>query len=98
MNNETGAEAASNPTRLSQYHGAQVSIYYNNQSGYVDTGQLTYMDEHFVELTKESGERLLVPIYSIRLIKLIKAPVAQDDSTILLRPADTHPEQKVISR
>ena len=98
MSNQTLPDGGPAPTRLHQYQGAQVSVYYNNQSGYVDSGQLTYMDEHFIELTKENSERLLIPIYSIRLIKLLKAAKVQDDSNILLRPVETHSEQKAILR
>ena len=98
MSDETFPESIPTPTRLQQYHGARVSVFYNNQSGYVDNGQLTHMDGHFIEVTKDNGDRLLIPLYSIRIIKLIEASKVQDDSTILLRPADAQSEQKVISR
>jgi len=96
MSNETLSEGF--PLRLRQYHGARVTIHYNNQSGYTDNGRLTFMDASFVEVTKDNGERLLIPLYSIRIIKLIEAAKVLDDANILLRPAENQPEQKVISR
>lgn len=86
------------PSPLAAYRSAKVTIHYNQQSGYSDTGTITYMDEHWVELTKDSGERLLLPVLAIRLIKLLE-PVKQDsDANILLRPADSQRETRQITR
>ena len=98
MSNDTFSDGGLSPNRLQQYHGARVSVYYTPQTGYVDSGQLTYMGEQFIEITKDNGERLLAPINSIRIVKLIEPSQVHDDSDVLLRPAENHPEQKVICR
>ena len=67
-----------------------VTLYYN-VSSYSDNGRITYIDTHWVELTKENGERLLCPVNSVRLVKLLEYPKRNPDSEILLRPVDVKP-------
>lgn len=88
----------SGPSRLRQYLNARVTIHYNTySSGYQDSGTLTLMDETWVELTKDNQERLLIPIVSIRIIKLLAPSEPEDDSTVLLRPFEGPlGEQKLI--
>ena len=75
--------------RIRQYMNARVTVSYGGQAvGFTDTGSLTYMDDVWVEITKEKGERLLVPIVSIRHIKLIDPPSLAGESGSLLRASD----------
>jgi len=79
--------------RLAQYYNARVTVQYGGQAlGFSDTGTLSYMDAVWVEVTKEKGERLLIPVASIRHIKLLEAPKLRGDSGTLLRAsaAKTH--------
>jgi hypothetical protein len=76
---------------LARYHNARVQVYYNQQSGVSDTGRVTYIDGTWVELTKDSGERLLVPVMSVRIIKLLETARPEGDAAILLRPAEGQP-------
>ena len=55
------------------------------EPGYSDTGILTYLDAVWVEVTKDKGERLLIPVASIRHIKLLDAARHTDESKTLLR-------------
>lgn len=80
-------------SRLRDYQSARVTIYYAIQT-YSDTGTITYMDGSWVELTKDNGERLLVPALAIRVIKLLEAPKREGDAAILLRPAEGPPPAK----
>jgi hypothetical protein len=79
---------------LARYHNARVQVYYNQQSGVSDTGRITYMDGTWVELTKDSGERLLVPVMSVRIIKLLETARPEGDAAILLRPAEGQPQSE----
>ena len=72
--------------RLEQYLNARVTVQYGGQAlGFSDTGTVSYMDPTWVELTKEKGERLLIPVVSIRHIKLLETPKLAGDSGTLLR-------------
>ena len=76
-------------TRIKQYLSARVTVQYGGSAlGMSDTGTVTYMDNVWVEVTKERGERLLIPVVSIRHIKLLDAPKLKGDATTLLRPVD----------
>lgn len=80
------AVGASPESRLKHYLHARVNVYYDNNA-YSDQGILTYRDNFWVELTKDSGERLLIPTSAIRIVKLIE-PARQDpEAAHLLRPA-----------
>jgi hypothetical protein len=68
------------------YLHAKVSVHYQNQ--FTDAGTITYIDDAWVELTKESGERLLIPTPAIRIIKWIETAKHTGDAAILLRPVD----------
>src|SRR5579871_1472101 len=48
--------------RLPHFDHARVAIYYNQQSGISDQGRLGYLDDHFLELVKDNGERFLIPL------------------------------------
>jgi hypothetical protein len=86
--------------RIQQYRNARVTVHYNaSTSGYQDTGILSFMDETWVELTKDSKERLLIPVVSIRIIKLLEPSQPEGDATILLRPFEgLSDEQKRIEK
>ena len=73
-------------SRLQQYLHARVMVYYNSQSSYTDSGRLTYMDPLWMELTKDNGERLLIPIAALRILKLLEPSRQTDDAGTLLRP------------
>jgi hypothetical protein len=79
-------------TRLRHYQNAKVTVHYSPQS-YTDTGIVTYMDATWIELTKDNGERLLIPIVAIRLIKLLDVTKREGDAAVLLRPASGEPPQ-----
>ncbi len=81
-------ENSSVPSRLNHYLNAKVMVYYTSQSPYTDTGHITYLDTHWIELTKENGERLLVPTAAVRILKLLESPRGTDDSATLLRPVE----------
>src|SRR3954464_3191860 len=72
--------------RLKQYLNARVTVQYGGQAlGFSDTGVLTYMDPVWIEVTKDKGERLLIPVASIRHIKLLDMPKLTGDAGTLLR-------------
>ncbi len=74
--------------RLDHYLNARVTVQYGgNAMGFSDTGTLSYMDPVWVEVTKDKGERLLIPVASIRHIKLLDTPSLAGDSGSLLRPS-----------
>lgn len=73
---------------LWRYQSIRVSVYYLNQSNISDTGTITYMDDLWVELTKNNKERLLIPINAIRLIKALEELCSEGDEKILLRPVE----------
>ena len=83
-------EGQTTESRLGDYAGAMVTLYYN-VSSYSDNGRITYLDTHWIELTKDNGERLLSPVNSVRLVKLLENPKRDPDAEILLRPVDTKP-------
>lgn len=69
------------------YYHAKVTIYYR-EAGYNDTGKITYLDGSWVELTKPTGERFLIPHSGIRIIKLLELAKPEGDAAILLRPVE----------
>ncbi len=83
-------ESQQSESRLADYFGALVTLYYN-VSGYSDNGRITHIEEHWIELTKDNAERLLIPVNSVRLIKLLEHPKRDPDAEILLRPVDVKP-------
>ena len=76
------------PEHLGRYRSIRVAIYYLIQSNISDTGTITYMDDSWVELTKNNNERLLIPINAIRLIKALEPLRPEGDENILLRPVE----------
>lgn len=93
-------ESAAGPSRLQQYLNARIMVYYNSQSSYTDTGRVTYLDAHWLELTKDNGERLLMPTVAVRILKMLEPIQQKDDAGTLLRPLDGPPptEEKVIPK
>ena len=76
--------------RLVQYLDARVTVQYGGQAlGFSDTGTLSYMDAVWVEITKDKGERLLIPVTSIRHVKLLDTPKLKGESGSLLRASPT---------
>ena len=74
------------PPRPAQYLNARVTVNYGGQAvGYSDTGVLTHLDAVWVEVTKDKGDRLLIPVASIRHIKLLEVPRHAADAGTLLR-------------
>lgn len=88
------------PNRLQQYLDARIMVYYNSQSSYTDTGRVTYLDTHWLELTKDNGERLLMPTAAVRILKMLEPIRQSDDASMLLRPLEGPPpsEEKVNSK
>jgi len=84
-------EGGAGPGRLQQYLNARVMVYYNSQSSYSDSGRMTYLDPSWLELTKENGERLLIPSSAIRIIKMVEPARLTDDAGTLLRPVEGPP-------
>jgi len=84
-------EGGVRPGRLQEYLNARVMVYYNSQSSYSDSGRLTYLDPSWLELTKENGERLLVPATAVRIIKMVEPARQTDDAGTLLRPVEGPP-------
>jgi hypothetical protein len=74
------------------YLNALVTVHYACGS-YSDTGRITFMSGDWIELTKESRERLLIPLQAIRIMKLVSAADAFRDAETLLRATDG-PEPK----
>ena len=93
-------DSAAGPSRLQQYLNARIMVYYNSQSSYTDTGRVTYLDPHWLELTKDNGERLLMPTTAVRILKLLDPIQQRDDAGMLLRPLHGLPpmEEKVIPK
>lgn len=85
------------PPQLVQYVNARVTVHYNNAQGYSDTGRLTYIDAVWIELTKDNRERLLIPVDSIRLMKLLEPAQREGDAGILLRPAENNDRKQLPS-
>lgn len=84
------AEQEQRESRLADYYAAMVTVYYT--ASYSDNGRLTYLDSSWIELTKDSGERLLIPIAAVRIVKLMEPPKRNPDAEILLRAVDVKPE------
>lgn len=84
-------ESVPGPSRLQQYLNARVMVYYNSQSSYTDSGRVTYLDPSWLELTKDNGERLLIPTAAVRLVKMLEPIRQTDDAGTLLRPLDGPP-------
>lgn len=76
------------PSALAHYTNARVTVNYGGTAvGSSDTGTFTYIDANWVEIARDRGERILIPIASIRQIKLLDAPRLKSNSQTLLRPA-----------
>ncbi len=68
-----------------RYAGARVTVHYINT--YSDTGHMVSADNYWLELLKDNGERLLVPVTSIRLMKLLDYTDRSVQAATLLRPS-----------
>ena len=71
-----------------RYFQARVTVYY--ASGISDTGWLTWLETPWIEITKDTNERLLIPMMAIRLIKVLETPPQNNDAETLLRAAEPH--------
>jgi len=85
---ELGRENEAGSDYVQRYLNAQVTIHYMTGGGYYDNGRITYIDTHWVELTKDNGERLLAPVAAVRIIKLPKLGQTDSEADVLLRAAD----------
>ena len=84
------------PPALAHYRKARVAIHYS--TGVSDTGMLTYLDRSWAELLKDNGERLLIPLASIRILKLMKAAETSGDANMLLRASEPHPAPDITTK
>lgn len=80
---------------LRSYLHARVTIYYSGAQ-YQDTGHITYFDGTWTELTKPNGERFLIPLSGIRMIKMLEPSAIESDAMMLLRPAEPDESLKQI--
>ena len=62
-------------------------VHYAPQAGYTDTGVVSFLNEFWLEIVKDKGERLLIPASAIRIIRLIEAASDQKEALTLLRPS-----------
>ena len=82
---------------LLRYLNTQVTIYYHPAGGGItDQGRITYIDNSWVELSKDNKEKdiLLIPTTAIRLIKAQEPTRLRGDAAILLRAAEAHPDEQ----
>ncbi len=80
---------------LQRYLKAQVTLYYHPAGGGIsDTGHISYIDNFWLELTKDNGDVLLVPINSLRIVKVLQPNKLPGDAGILLRAAEPLPEDQ----
>jgi hypothetical protein len=80
---------------LLRYLNTQVTIHYHpGGAGMTDQGRITYIDNAWVELTKDNKDVLLIPTTAIRLIKAQEPARLFGDAAILLRAADAPPEEQ----
>ncbi len=84
MNEETLLLAPPSPL-AQRYQNARATVYYQN--GVNDTGWISFIETHWLELVKDNHERLLIPISALRLIKLLETPKQNTDAETLLRPS-----------
>jgi hypothetical protein len=75
---------------LEKYRDCEVEIHYlTDNSMFTDRGRLTDFGDNWLELAKEAGKRgvemLLIPITSIRIVKIMGAP--EREEAHLLRPS-----------
>ena len=77
------------PPALEHYRKARVAIHY--PTGVSDIGTLMYLDRIWAELLKDNGERLLIPLASIRILKLVKTAETSGDANMLLRAVEARP-------
>ena len=78
----------------SHYFGAKVSVYYGPQSGLTDNGTVVFISNHWIELSKDKGERLLIPLAGVRLVKLLEPNPNHKEATTLLRASLPPPSDK----
>ncbi|CEK20623.1 hypothetical protein CWRG_02897 [Chthonomonas calidirosea] len=77
---------------LQRYLNSTVTVYYH--TSYSDSGALTYLDAHWVELVKANGERLLIPTSGIRIIKLQTAAEADSNTLVRASAPDSSQEER----
>ena len=94
MNNNTMTSDNSFPPRLTHYQDARVNIHYTDNQ-HTDVGRLLYYDHTWIELLKDNGEHLLIPIMAIRIIKLLQPAQPSADANMLLRAADSGPQKQI---
>ena len=78
--------------RFSEYVGSTVTLHLLGQTiGFHETGQLNFVDDSWVEITKSRGEILLVPVSAIRMLKL--TDTFQQDEEITIRHEEISNQQ-----
>ena len=80
---------------LAHYQNARVQVYYNPANATQDIGTLLYRDDHWMELRKDDGVHLLIPVAAIRIIKLLDKPAPNADAQMLLRAAGDAPPRQI---
>lgn len=48
---------------------------------------ISYIDDKWIELVKEKGDRMLIPVSGVRIIKFVEALKQDRESSTLLRPS-----------
>jgi len=80
---------------LPRFLSAQVTIYYHPAGGgLTDTGRVTYIDDSWLELTKENKDILLIPVTAIRLVKVLDSARLHGESAVLLRAVEAPPDER----
>ena len=79
---------------LSRYTSAKVIILYHTNTGYTDTGMISYIDDKWIELVKEKGDRMLIPVSGVRIIKFAEVVKQDRESSTLLRPSEEGDAQR----
>jgi hypothetical protein len=82
------------PDRLAHYQDARINIHYTDNQ-HTDVGRLLYRDHTWIELLKDNGEHLLIPVMAIRIIKLLQPAQTTADANILLRAAESGPQKQI---
>lgn len=74
---------------------AAVAVHYGGASNtFSDTGLITYLDRDWLELTKDNGDVLLVPVTAIRIVKVLQFP-SNEERTLLRSPDATEIEVRI---
>ena len=79
---------------MRRYTSAKVVIHYHYNTGHIDTGMISYIDDKWIELVKEKGDRMLIPVSAVRIIKFAEVVKQDRESSTLLRPSEEGDAQR----